>query len=171
MLWIILAVVAAIAAFAFYRSRISTQHLQQLGLGFVRIQRGAFENIKDETHGSSPAGLLADSQRLLQTQYFKTVQGFGLAYTIDYAREKSRYVHHLSGKSPGKPAQFVAENMLLIMGMLLTQLKEANIETGGLFAVEQSDLGTQHLEFELTAQQQQALRALVIRASESRRGG
>ena len=167
MLWILFLIILAVVAFFAYRSRISTQHLQQLGLGFVRIQRGAFENIKDETHDSSPEELIRASQRMLENQYFKTVQGFGLAYSVDFAREKSRYVHHLSGKAPGKPAQFVAENMLLIMGMLLTQLKESNIETKELFAIEQSDLGTQHLEFALTPEQQRDLRAVVMRAPDS----
>ena len=161
MIWIILIIIVAIAAFAYYRSRISTQHLQQLGLGFVRIQRHALENIKDETHDSSPEELIRESQRTLEHQYFKTVQGFGLAYSIEFAREKSRYIHHLSGKAPGKSAQFVAENMLLIMGMLLTQLKEANVESKGLFAIEQSDLGTQHLEFALTPEQQRDLREVI----------
>lgn len=165
MIWIILAVIVAIAALAFYRSRISTQHLQQLGLGFVRIQRHAFENIKDETHGASPEEMIRESQRMLQNQYFKTVQGFGLAYSVEFSREKSRYIHHLSGKAPGKSSQFVAENMLLIMGMLLTQLKDANVETKELFAIEQSDLGTQHLEFALTPEQQRDLREIITKNS------
>jgi hypothetical protein len=162
MLWPAIALVVIIVGALAYVWWQSQRHMIQLVLGFPAIQKAALNNVQQESQEFSP-------EDIWPKQYFQTVQKFGCAYTIECSADKSQFVHHLSGKAPGKSAKFVMENMLLLMAVILSQLKKAGIDPDAanaepkekFFVFEQSDSGTQHLEFKLTASQQTALQAAV----------
>lgn len=166
LLWFSIAVVVIVLGVCVYQWWQSMQNIRQLVQRFPVIQKAAFENVQSE---STIISSLEDARAAMRRQYFQTVQKFGCAYTIDYSADQSQFVHHVSGKAPGKPIKFVMENMLLLMATILSQLEEAGIKTEStdkepkekFFAFEQSDLGTIHLEFKLSESQQTALQAVI----------
>lgn len=95
----------------------------------------------------------------MQNQYRSTRQGFGMAYTI--TREDAGFTHHISGKAPGRDQRFLVERMLLLMAELTRQFQQSGIGDAVKFDVEESGLGTHHLNFRLTPEQQNALGALL----------
>jgi hypothetical protein len=163
MLWSTIAIVVIILGVCAYRWWQSQRHMLQLVLGFPVIQKAAFNNVEQEGLEIPPL----DDVRA--KQYFQTVQKFGCAYTIELSSDKSQFIHHISGNAPGRPARFVMESMLLLMATILSQLKEAGINTEAaddkseekFFVFEQSALGTTHLEFKLSESQQTALQTVI----------
>ena len=143
----------AVIAFFLYRRGREGRHFQQIGAGFPRIQRAAFD------HPAEPeAGLM-----VVERQSFLTALGFRLVYTCDRT-ETGGMLHHLSGQIVQPDRDRLTRNMLLVFSMLLEQFKSAGVEAEGRFQVEESELGTQHLEFELTAAEHEALRQVNLTA-------
>lgn len=148
--WLILVgLVVVIGGVALYRSAQQGRHFGQMGLGFPRIQRAAFEQPGE--------GEPADLTGVVARQCFETALGFRLIYTCD-CTETGGMLHHLSGQMIRPDRDRLARNMLLIFSMLLEQFQSAGVGAEGRFQIGESEQGTQHLEFELTAEEHEALR-------------
>jgi hypothetical protein len=152
-IWLILGGLLVVGAVILNRRAQAGRHFTQLGLGFPRIQRAAFEQPGDDDP--------TDTAEIGAHQYFQTALGFRLVYSCDRTNTGGM-LHHLSGQMPGADEKQLTHAMLLIFSMLLEQFKSAGVETSGRFQVEQSQLGTQHLEFELTAAEHEALRQVNL---------
>jgi len=155
MTWILVGIAAAIL-FAAYRGWLSMRHMSQLSQGIPIIQLHAFNNVLVGNGDVTP-----DGHEQLVSRHIKTVQRFEVAYTVAKAPNGIDFIHHVSGKAPGKPETWIIQNMLLIMSTLLSEFKTSGIENTPEFQIEQDSNGVHHIEFQLTPSQHEALRALV----------
>jgi len=152
-IWLILGGLVVVGAVLLHRRAQVGRHFTQMGLGFPHIQRAAFEQPGEDDP--------SDTAKIGAQEYFQTALGFRLFYTCDRTNTGAM-IHHLSGQMPGADEKQLTHAMLLIFSMLLEQFNSAGVETRGRFHVEQSQFGTQHLEFELTAAEHEALRQVNL---------
>jgi hypothetical protein len=149
--WLILG--GIIVILVIYRRVRESRHLAEIASGVPRIQQAAFEHV----------GLgndLAELQAVAARQSFTTLYGFRLIYTCN-PTEAGGMTHHLSGQMQRPNRKELAMNMLLAMAFLVKQFEEAAIDDRVKFQMEESDLGTQHLEFTVTDAEHAALRRVA----------
>jgi len=162
--WIVVGFVTlAVIAFAWVSSvRQYQRHLLEIRPAVDRILRAALDNVIPD---DPRAGVRPPTGPEMDRQFVRTSGGLGLFYTV--GRVGDAFVHHVSGKAPGRPRKLLLEGMLFVMLDLSERLKTCGFpeEGGPALDIGESELGTVHVEFTLDAGQQARMEAETRRAT------
>jgi len=167
MYWVILDIVVillvVVIAFIFiFFKKSGTDDFTELSNGFTRIQKNAFNHIRTED-GSD--GVTPPTSNRVDKLSFQTSKYFSVVYTI-IKNDNDDYLHTVSGKPLKKTKRkAIIENMLFIMTLLTKQFEKANFGEDVKFGINESELGTLFIEFQLDAEQQRVFEIIVLERS------
>lgn len=127
---------------------------------FARVQRAAFENIVEPDDRGD--WLAHKQQRIRDHQCFFTRQNIVVFYTI--ALEEGSYMHRVTmqARNPGRPEKHLLDLGLILAAELTAQLRLFPEEPRPQLQTARSDRGTYHIALQLSQDQQDALRQLVM---------
>jgi hypothetical protein len=161
-MWWIVGIVAVLLVFivilAVYRAKsgFGMGDMVEVGRNLSVIQKNAFR-----AAGCAPPGE-GGGGAVIAKQAFATSRGLSVAYTVE--REGETFRHHLSCQAPGRSRKFLTQATLFAMMLVGKQLEDSGLggDDGPGFEIAESETGTQHVGFALSAEQQERMTGAVF---------
>lgn len=116
----------------------------ELTKGFMALQRRVFMSTRVTGYGKGE---------------FSTSAGVDVVYCM--AHKGHITFHSIIGKTSNKPSEFLAHNMVLIIGDLTRQFQVAGLGNGPKLDITEVESGTHEIAFTLTEKAQNKLNAVV----------